>query len=418
MTTIDVNTYVTLGTINQISAWQSLANAVEQAKQSATGKPVVLTFYYTALSTTNPILNQLITDPDVKFVCYEGTATAKILQTTISVLLRTNFDKISPDKFECKRLEKTKVLSVKQQKELSQMNTYKRDIRAALDKVNTSYSEVFVRFKDMAVAKDLQNLVHVATGLTAFFEALREVCKERNITSLLVSLKDVEYNDVLMASHIQTTMRKFSEENMRILFTDCKKGLENKLRLHIKQRYTNGSPRDVLAFIEKLGVGRVVLLTKLKDHNSEELGYREEDEVVAQYIGIIEGYSDTTVSFKYTGFQNLATFHDLMAKYGTPEEFDNLIMHNIEIDLEVLGCTNIRVAKSWHLDLFDGNGEGDPNLLRVATRTSETIQSLRKEEVVLLPEFIRRSLRSWHISFNERALLSDIQTFKHNTRRK
>ena len=417
METINVHPYVTSSSTSQSTAWQALMNAVEEAKQRSNGEKVIVSFNYTQINQTNVYINQLILDPQIKLTCYHGQPIATILTTTACILLKTPIDKISTDKIECSVIEKTKVLAKKDKNIYDKTKAFKKDIDAAFDKLNTSFADVFCYFKNLSNDTSLQHLANNCKALPMFFDALKQVCLERNVNSLIVSMKDVDYRDELLASYFQKAIRELSDINIKIIFTDCTKGLENRLRLHIKQRYTNGTTEDVLNFINKLGTGRVVLLTKLKDHNSDSLSYRENDEVIAQYIGIISSISDDTIGFKYTGFGNLKTYHDLLAQYGSPDDFDELVMHNISIPVEVLGCTNIRVAKSWHLDLLDGNGESDSKFYYIPTNTSATIQYSDTVESVLLPEFIRRSLKSWHISFNEKALQSDVLIFKKNIKR-
>lgn len=416
MITVQAQQYVTLANNSKSTAWENLIAAIEVAKQQANGDKVCVSFVFTQVTETNPYLRQILLDDSVIIECIENNPTHKALYTSAAILLHDN-DRIR-DKFMYKKLEVVKTLSKKELELRKKLNNYRKTIDSVLDAMGPGKTNVFVSFKDITRDCSIGNLKHTE-NLKEYFEVLRDICVERGIVNIMISMRDVDYHANLIDVAFKTAIRIFNESGIKITFTDCNEELNSKLRLHMKLTYNNGTPGDVLEYIKKLGVGRVVLLTKLKDHDTEDMTYREEDEVVAQYIAIIRQISSDSIVFRYAGFGDMKTYHDKLAYYGSPDEFeDKLNMHDVTIPLNVLGCIDIRIAKCWHLNLLNGDVAGSDEFNYIGTHTSETIKSLPHEEFVVLPEFIRRSLRSWHVPFNERAMLFDIQNFKKKCKRK
>lgn len=417
MITVQANNYITLATTTKSTAWENLLNAVDEAKKQANGEKICVNFVFTQITETNPFIAKLILDDDIVIECIENNMTYSVLHTAALILLHDNAK--LKDKFRYQKLTVTKTLTRKELDLKKKLDQYKAAITTVLDSKSTNSSSVFCLFADITRGCNINNLKNDCKALPDYFTVLKDVCLSRGINDIMVSMKCVEYSANLIDAVLKSTIRIFNENKIKITFTDCNEELNNKLRLHMKLIYNNGTTEDVLDFIKALGVGRVVLLTKLKDHNTENLLYREEDEVVAQFIAIIRQISSTAVEFKYTGFDALKTYHDLLAYYGSDDDFeDRLLMHTVEIPLYELGCTDIRIARGWHLNLLNGDVAGSGEFDYVKTYTSETIKSLPSEETVVLPEFIRRSLRSWHESFNERAMLIDIQNFKKKVKRR
>lgn len=408
--TIQASKFITLSTAGKASAWEALLAEVEQTKAANSNEKIYINFALVQLSESNEYLAKLIMDDQVVFECIKGNTTHKLLDMTALVLLHDN--KKREEKFKLQVLDVVKTLSKKELETQKRLKTYRNAITSVLD-TKAGSSSVFVKFADIAKDCGFNNMLNVCKGLNNYFEELCSVCSERNITDIMVSMRDVLYNANLIDTFFKTAIRIFKDAGIKLTFTDCTDELNSKLRLHMKYIYNNGKPEEVLNFVKELGIGRVVLLTKLKDHDTKDTHYREEDEVVAQFIAIVNQISDDVIQFKYIGFAGLQTFHDKLAYYGSPDEFeDELFMHIVDIPLEELGCTGIRIAKSWHLNLLNGDVAGSGEFNYVNTYTSETITALPQEESVVLPEFIRRSLRSWHVRFNERATLIDVTMFK------
>lgn len=417
MITVQANKYITLATMTKPSAWEALVEAVEAAKQEANGEKICVSFMLAQVTETNPYLSKILLDDQIIIECIENNTTHKVLHTAAFILLHDK-QKLK-DKFCFQKIVVQKTLTKKELDLKKRLDSYKNAITTILDEKGPGKTSVFVAFADITRGCNLNNLRNVCKDLPDYFEVLKNVCLERSINDIMISMRGVDYHANLIDAFFKSAIRIFNENSLKITFTDCNDELNSKLRLHMKLTYNNGSTEDVLEYINKLGVGRVVLLTKLKDHNTENMLYREEDEVVAQFIAIIRQISADAIEFKYTGFEAMKTFHDLLAYYGSPDEFeDRLLMHTVSIKLTELGCTDIRIAKGWHLNLLNGDVAGSDEFNYISTYTSETIKALAQPEEVVLPEFIRRSLRSWHEQFNERAMLIDIQNFKKKCKRK
>ena len=417
MITIQAQKYITLATMTKLSAWQELLAAVNEAKKQAKDEKVCVSFMTAQVTENNPYLAELLRDDQVVIECIKNNPTHTVLMAAAIILLHDN--KKVQEKFIFHTLTVNKTLSKKELETKKKVDAFKKAINTVLDTKNLSSGSTFVMFSDITRGCGLNNLKNDVKALGAFFDTLKNICVERGIKDIMISMRDVEYHANLIDTSLKSAIRVFKENGLKITFTDCNDELNAKLRLHMKLTYNNGTPGDVLEYIKKLGVGRVVLLTKLKDHDTENMLYREDDEVVAQFIAIIRQIADDEIEFKYTGFEDLKTYHDLLAYYGSPDEFeDRLLMHTVSIKLKDLGCIDIRIAKGWHLNLLNGDVAGSDEFNYVATHTSETIKSLPQAEEVVLPEFIRRSLRSWHEPFNERAMLIDIQNFKKKCKRK
>lgn len=418
MKIIDISTEIKYNNINSITEWQKLINLLEQEKQQlGPNEKIGVSFAYIGGHLQpNPYIAQLIKDDTVILICIKNSLVSKMLLTSAKILLHDNA-KIAV-KFKFETLESSvKPLNKKEKKQLDLIKIYTNAITAGLSEQVAVTNELFCNFSEITKNCNFNNLENVRVGLDLFFNTLLDFCKTHKVKSIMISLKNIKYKANLIDADLKMAIKLFQAENIKIFFTDCNKALNDMLRLHIKLAYNNGTPEEVLKFIKNLQLGRVVLLTKLKDHRSENLSYREKDEVIAQYIAIIKQISPDTVEFLYTGFDYLKTFHDQIARYGSPDEFDELMLARVSIPIADLGCTDIRIAKSWHLNLLNGDVMGSDEYNYITTYTSEVIRALQSPEKVVLPEFIRRSLRSWNIPFNERALLIDIQNFKKNLKK-
>lgn len=417
MTTIQANNYITLANVNKTDSWERLLEAVNAAV-AASDEPICVNFAFVQLAEPNEYTAELLKNDKVIIECIKGNPTYAVFATAATVLLHSN-EKIK-NKFKFMTLAAPKTLTKKELDVKKRIDTYKVAINTVLDSKGPGRTSVFVQFSDIIKGCGLNNLSNTAKNLAEYFDTLRDICFERGIKEIMISMRDVTYHANLIDASLISAIRIFNEKGMKITFTDCNEELNGKLRIHIKLTYNNGSAEDVHNFVNELGVGRVVLLTKLKDHDSEDLNtYRVKDEVVAQFIAIIRQISADSVEFKYTGFAAMKTFHDLLAQYGSPDEFeDKLLMHHVTIPMSDLGCTDIRITKGWHLNLLNGDVEGSDEFNYISTYTSETIKALPQPEDVVLPEFIRRSLRSWHEPFNEMAMCVDVQNFKKKCKRK
>lgn len=417
MITIQAQKYITLATMNKLNAWQDLVAAINAAKQQSGDNKVCVSFMTTQVIDNNPYLSEILRDEQVVIECIKNNPTHKVLTAAAMILLHDN--KKVEEKFIFHTLTVNKTLSSKELEAKRRVDKFKHAINTTLDTKNLSCGSVFVAFADITRDCGINNLKNDVKALASYFETLKDVCLERGLKELMVSMRNIEYRASLIDTSLKTAIRIFKQNGLKITFTDCDDELNARLRLHMKLIYNNGTAEDALEYIKKLGIGRVVLLTKLKEHDTENMLYREDDEVVAQFIAIVDKISNDTIEFKYTGFDALKTYHDLLAYYGSPDEFDDkLLLHTVPIKLKDLGCIDIRIAKSWHLNLLNGDVEGSDEFNYVETHTSETIKFMQQPEAVVLPEFIRRSLRSWHITFNERAMLIDIQNFKKKCKRK
>lgn len=414
---IYVHNYVSVGTINNSTPWLKLEQAVEEAKKNLPeGEELHVSFSYITVTEQNPYIAKVLTDDDIIIDCIKGNPTHRMLYSSALMLLRDH--KKIANKFHFDVINTAKVLNKKEQAEQQKIKAYKAAISKELEEKAKTQKSLFCSFLKISEGCNLNNLRNICKDLPAFFETLKNLCAEWGITSIIVSMKNVDYNENLIDTFLKIAIRTFTAAGIKITFSDCTPLLNDKLRLHLKLAYNNGSVAEVEKFIRSLRLGRVVLLTKLKDHRSTDVKYREEDEVVAQYIAILNQISEREAEFYYTGFANLKTFHDLIAEYGSPDEFSELKMQRIVIPLEDLGCTDIRVARKWHLNLINGDVASDEKFNYIETYTGETIKAVKVPEKVVLPEFIRRSLRSWFISFNEPALLIDIQNYKNSLKKK
>lgn len=413
MRTIQANTYITLANVNKPKSWEQLLAAV---KEATAVEPVCVNFAFVQLSEPNLYLTELLMNDRITIECIKSNTTHMVLHSAAIVVLHDN--KKIAEKFKFQTIEASKTLSKKELEARQRFNKYKAAINATIDAKGAGRTSIFVTLADLTKDCGL-NFVTNKNGISDFFNILRDILVERGIKEIMISMRNIAYKENLITSYLRTAIRICKEHDIKITFTDCSEELNSKLRLHMKLTYNNGAPEDVLNFIKQLGIGRVVLLTKLKDRNTENTDYREEDEVIAQFIAIIRQISADAVEFKYTGFDAMKTFHDLLAYYGSPDEFDDkLLMHIVNIPIADLGCTDIRIAKGWHLNLLNGDVDSSGEFNYISTYTSETIKALAQPEEVVLPEFIRRSFRSWHESFNERAMLVDIQNFKKKCKRK
>lgn len=413
MRTIQANTYITLANVNKPKSWEQLLAAV---KEATAVEPVCVNFAFVQLSEPNLYLTELLMNDRVTIECIKSNTTHMVLHSAAIVVLHDN--KKIAEKFKFQTIEASKTLSKKELEIRQRFNKYKAAINATIDAKGAGRTSIFVTLADLTKDCGL-NFATNKNGISDFFNILRDILVERGIKEIMISMRNIAYKENLITSYLRTAIRICKEHDIKITFTDCSEELNSKLRLHMKLTYNNGAPEDVLNFIKQLGIGRVVLLTKLKDRNTENTDYREEDEVIAQFIAIIRQISTDAIEFKYTGFGAMPTFHDLLAQYGSPDEFDDkLIMHIVNIPIADLGCTDIRIAKGWHLNLLNGDVDSSGEFNYISTYTSETIKALAQPEEVVLPEFIRRSFRSWHESFNERAMLVDIQNFKKKCKRK
>lgn len=407
MITVDVTKYINYQSMNSISAWRELVEHVHKLEAEQPTESLQLNLTYATLNNVNDYIKELILDERVQFLCIKNNITYKVLYTTASILLRNNnLDK----KFELVELQAAKTLT---KKELA-VQTQQKKYTSAIDKAigSNEHPQVFVRYLDLVKdCKELNNLKYDCKDMPVFFKQLLEYCINKNKQQLIISLKDVDYNPNIIDASCKTAIQWFADARIELIFSDCDINLAGKLKLYRKMTYSNGTIEDVSNFIRGLGLGRVVLLTKLKSHRSTNPKYREKDEVVAQFIGIITQITPTSVTFRYAGFGQLQTFHDLLAQYGTPDEFESLIMNSITVNFANLGITNIRIADKWHLNLFDGSAKGSADFNYIETYCSENIKSLPVPEKVILPEFLRRSLKSWHIKFNEQGLLDDTKAF-------
>lgn len=407
MISVDVSKFINYQAISNITSWKNLVEHIHKLEQDNPNEIIQVSLVHTPLNTVNDYIKELIIDNRVQFLCIKNNITWKVLSTTAAFLLRNN--NLS-DKFNLIELNTTQTLSKKELAAQAQYKKYNAAIEAALSK--TKGPAVFVSYLDLTKDCGLNNLCYDCKELPTFFKQFCDYCKNAEKQQVIISLRNVKYNPNLIDAACKAAIQWFADAGIELIFSDCDANLAGKLKLYRKMTYSNGTIEDAVAFIEDLGLGRVVLLTKLKSHRSTNTRYREKDEVVAQFIGIISQITPADVTFRYAGFGQLTSFHDLLAQYGAPDEFETLIMNTITINYANLGITSLRIADKWHLNLFDGAAKGSSEFNYVDTYTSENIRSLPKPERVILPEFLRRSLKSWNISFNEQALLADIKNFQ------
>lgn len=412
MITVDVSKFINYRGMESITSWKSLVEHIHKIEQDNPTEKIQVNLVYTPVNTVNDYIKELILDDRVQFVCIKNNITWKVLSTTAAFLLRRSD---LTDKFSLIELDSVKTLSKKELAAQAQLKKYNTAIDAVLAKTKGPY--VFVNYLDLTKDCNLNNLCYDCKDLPTFFKQFCDNCQKAGKQQVIISLKNVQYNPNIIDAACKAAIQWFANAGIELIFSDCDPGLAGKLKLYRKMTYSNGTIDDAVTYIEDLGLGRVVLLTKLKSHRSTNTRYREKDEVVAQFIGIITQITPTEVTFRYAGFAQLASFHDLLAQFGAPDEFEPLIMNTVTINYANLGITSLRIADKWHLNLFDGATKGSSEFNYVDTYTSEDIRNLNKPEKVCLPEFLRRSLKSWNISFNEQALRADTKSFLQSLRK-
>ena len=407
MIKIDASKIIGYQNLNNLAAWKDLVAAVHKLEEANPTETIQVDVAYLSINDVNEYIKELILDDKVQFICVKNNVAWKVLTLSAQIHLRTHD---LDSKFIAIELQKSQTLNKKELAAQKQRKMFNSAIDAVLADNNSQ--SIFVMFSDITKNCGLNNLMNACKELPDFFKQFCAYCKEKNYQRVVVSMRNVEYNPNIIDAACKAAIQWFANEDIELIFSDCDAKLTATLKLYRQMAYSNGTIDDAREFVENLGLGRVCLLTMLKPHRSDNTRYREKDEVEAQYIGIITQITPTDVTFSFTGFGNMLTFHDLLARYGDIDEFDQLVMNSITINYADLGITSIRIANKWHLNLFDGAVKGNADFHYIETYTSESATSLTTPEKVLLPEFLRRSLKSWHINFNEEALIKDRNAFQ------
>lgn len=432
MVIIQPNNYIKANGLNgsdtSPTPWYQFKEAVKHEEANlAPGHKILIDFINSPLSNISPLIKsvimEFIMDDNVVMQCWENTQTHRILQPC--VMFKITDPKKAAEKLILIKASTSQVLPKSEIEKNNRLKKYRTAIRNCLEPLAAQSKDIFTYFKDVKAGCGFDNLETMRVGLNEFFYEFAEIANDLGIKSIFMSMKDVKYNEKLIDYDLKLAISACYAKGISLVFTDCTAKLNAYLALHTKMVYDNGTIEDLKKAINELGQGRVVLLTRFTPHNSENMSYREKNEIYGQFIGIIDQIKPDGIKVKYCGYKDFSSIHDRLVRSSfdledTTENM-NLAINTTDIPYEVIGFGDLRIARDWHIDLFNiaGTTPEAQQFNYANTYTNKNGQyncengdkTKPVEETVVLPEYIRRVLIAWGIPFNRKALQQDIEDF-------
>jgi hypothetical protein len=216
-----------------------------------------------------------------------------------------------------------------------------------------------------------------------------------------------------MASHVKDALADESTAysligiKLNVLSSDKEENRKLKLRTDIGKREL--PVEDKYTLLKNLGRGTVGVLTKFKKRKSQNIELRLEDTITNQYIAILHDASLKTGMAKFICYK----YSELVSKWDEYASCGDILdapaSYEKEISLAEMGLEHACIGTTWHFNRFDGAAEGERTR---KTWTSADGSYAGECEEVLIPEYIRRTLLSHDIKFNNKKLIKNVEEFK------
>lgn len=249
-----------------------------------------------------------------------------------------------------------------------------------------------------AIVEAMMNRIRALTEAGEVIEKIIFTSYRTEIADLILE-RVADQASTLSERGITLEMRCDNEEEERKL----------KLRTSIRCRELNAPAK--MQLLKNLGKGRVGLLTKVKKRRSNNIELRLKDELVRQYIAILQGINkERKAVFICYNFNDLMpTCDDFVSSGEETCDEDIVEAKKIEISIDDLGICDVCLGIVWHFETFDGKAVGLKK--KVTYAGPDGCYSGTRNEVNIA-EYIRRSLLSMNVKFNNEALMRDSAKFE------
>lgn len=251
--------------------------------------------------------------------------------------------------------------------------------------------------------------------LGAAYDSVKDkINNGENITRVIVHFGKHDVSTHL-AKDIGEYYCKFATIGVELNIETLRNALNEQIRIRTQIGLSEWDNEQKIELIRKLGKGRVGILTRFKNHKSQNIELRLNGEITNQWVAIIKAWSRTRIKFALMYYRDIKPRID--AWWQSPEEEYELKVKYKDVDIKELGLEHACIGRLWHFNRFDASANGVKYKETLTRHDLSFDKDKPTREKVSVPEYIRRALLSNAVDFNEESLKADTIEFEMTLRK-